>query len=670
MKVTLFRKNGAEMAQRLVSLDVLVNRMMCDRKNNNKKGEVINFAVALGKGEGEQELCEYNGLVWLHVPNLLGEGETDKVMNVARQFPQTRMAFVGRDGVSVNIVVAFALPDGRLPQIVEEMELFHAHAYQWAVKLYQPQLPYSIELTKPTLQQCCDFAYCPSLYYSPESQPLFQNQPMQMPVGSLCKGIMINSEKVRVKATLPGYSRLQTHSLLFETALFEAYSTTGIGGEDVKPILVALATNCFKSGVPQEDVVKGAILHFGLLKREVEVRKTVENVYRLAKGFGSNPTISSEQLLAITTDEFMNRRYEFRYNTQTMEVEYKERNSFMFDFVAVDNRVMNSIALNAQMEGIQVWDRDVTRYVYSDRVPLFSPIDSFLAELPEWDGVERIDAFAGAVPCNNTYWHNMFHRWFLCMVAHWDGLDKKHANSTSPLLVGTQGYGKSTFCLNILPPALRAYYTDSIDFARKRDAEMALNRFGLINIDEFDQISETQQAYLKHIIQKPVVNIRKPNKSTVQELRRYASFIATSNHEDLLTDPSGSRRFICIHVAGKIADTSNTDYDQLYAQALYEIRHGERYWFDAQEEALLMEKNREFEVLSPAEQLFMQYYHAPAKEEKAQKLLAAEIFTQLQKKSGMKLTATKIVHFGRILNKLNIPSKKASNGTYYYVVES
>ena len=69
MKVTLFRKNGAEMAQRLVSLDVLVNRMMCDRKNNNKKGEVINFAVALGKGEGEQELCEYNGLVWLHVPN-------------------------------------------------------------------------------------------------------------------------------------------------------------------------------------------------------------------------------------------------------------------------------------------------------------------------------------------------------------------------------------------------------------------------------------------------------------------------------------------------------------------------------------------------------------------------------------------------------------------------
>ena len=50
---------------------------------------------------------------------------------------------------------------------------------------------------------------------------------------------------------------------------------------------------------------------------------------------------------------------------------------------------------------------------------------------------------------------------------------------------------------------MRAYYTDSIDFSRKTDAELYLNRFALINIDEFDQISATQQGYLKHILQKP-----------------------------------------------------------------------------------------------------------------------------------------------------------------------
>lgn len=669
MKITLFKRNGAEMAQRLVNLDALINRMKCDRKNTNKCVGRINFAVAIRKGGDGQMLSVYNGLVLLQVPNLLGEGETDCVMEMARKFPQTRVAFVGKDGVSVNIVVAFTLPDGSLPQIAENVQLFHAHAYRWAMKLYQPQIPYSIELKKPSLQQCCAFAYDSSIYYAPESQPLLQKQPTQMLEGHFCGEMMMN-QPISTKAILPGYSPLQTHSIFFETALNEILTNYDSECEDVKPLLVALATSCFKAGIPQEDVVRGAMLHFGLVKREVEVRQTIDNVYRRSKGFGTKPTINSEQLLAITTDEFMNRRYEFRYNTQTTEVEYRQKNSFMFEFKPVDNRVMNSIALNAQMEGIQLWDRDVTRYLYSDRVPSFSPIDSFLSELPAWDRVDRITALASAVPCTNTYWHNLFHRWFLCMVAHWRGIDSKHANSTSPLLVGMQGYGKSTFCLNILPPALRAYYTDSIDFCRKRDAEIALNRFGLISIDEFDQISESQQGYLKHILQKPVVNIRKPNKSVVQELRRYASFIATSNHEDLLTDPSGSRRFICIQVTGKIADISNSNYNQLYAQALYEVQHGERYWFDADEEALLMEKNKEFELLPPAEQLFMQYYHAPMKGEKTQKLLAAEIFTQLQKKSGMKLTATKIVHFGRILKKLNIPSKKANNGTYYFVVES
>lgn len=669
MKVTLFRSCGVQNTQRLVSLDALLKRMKCDKKISNKKTERINFAVALRKGEKGQVISEYNGLILLQVPNLVNEGDTDRVMDIVTRFPQTRAAFVGSDGTSVNILVAFTLPDGSLPQIVNEVELFHAHAYQWAVKLYQPQMPYSIEMVKPTLQQCCSFAYHESLYFAPLSQPLFQEQPTQMPEGDFCQDMMIKY-RTHAKAVLPGYSPSQAHAVLFETALNEVLTNNKIEGEDVKSVLVALATNCFKSGIPREDVVKGAMLYFGLVKREVEVRQTIENVYNLSKGYGSKPTISSEQLLAITTDEFMNRRYEFRYNTQTNEVEYRERNSFMFDFKAVDSRVMNSIALNAQMEGIQLWDRDVTRYVYSDRVPLFSPIDSFLSGLPVWDGVERIRLFADAVPCTNTCWHNLFHRWFLCMVAHWRGMDTKHANSTSPLLVGAQGYGKSTFCLNILPPALRAYYTDSLDFGRKRDAEMALNRFGLISIDEFDQITENQQAYLKHILQKPVVCTRKPNKSTMQRLRRYASFIATSNHEDLLTDPSGSRRFICVQVTDKIADVSTTDYDQLYAQALYEIQHGERYWFDADEEALLVEKNQEFELAPPAQQLFVQYYHAPLEGEKAQKLLAAEIFTQLQKKSGIKLTATKIVHFGRILKKLNIPSKKANNGTYYFVVES
>jgi predicted P-loop ATPase len=438
---------------------------------------------------------------------------------------------------------------------------------------------------------------------------------------------------------------------------------------DIKPFLVTLAGNCFRSGVPEEDVVKGAMLHFDLLKREMELRLTVHNVYLGGKNFGGKPCLTAEQQLAVKTEEFMNRRYEFRHNTQTTGMEYRERNSFVFDFRPVTQRVLNSIALNAQKEGIQLWDRDVTRYIYSDRTPLFAPIEDYLSKLPAWDGKDGIRLLADAVPCENKFWRDFFHRWFLCMVAHWQGRNKQYANSTSPLLVGKQGYKKSTFCLSILPPELRAYYTDSIDFGSKRDAELYLNRFALISIDEFDQITVGQQAFLKHILQKPVVKTRKPNQSVVQELRRYASFIATSNHYDLLTDTSGGRRYICIEVTGIIKIPKDINYEQLYAQAVSEIQSGERYWFDTEDEAVLMAGNEKFEVQPPAEQLFLQYYRAAGKNEPCEKLLASEILTRMQKKSGFKLSATKINTFGRILSKLQIPQTSSNKGRLYNVVE-
>ena len=109
--------------------------------------------------------------------------------------------------------------------------------------------------------------------------------------------------------------------------------------------------------------------------------------------------------------------------------------------------------------------------------------------------------------------------------------------------------------------------------------------------------------------------------------------------------------------------------DQLYAQAMHEIKRGERYWFEAPEEAILSETNKEFQIQVPAEQLFLQFFRAAGATEKGEKLLAVEILGRLQNKKLFNLSATKIIHFGRILNKLRIPSKRANNGVYYNVVE-
>ena len=365
----------------------------------------------------------------------------------------------------------------------------------------------------------------------------------------------------------------------------------------------------------------------------------------------------------------MQRRYEFRYNTMTTITEYRERNTFCFCFRPVTNRTRNSIAMNARLEGLNLWDRDVARYLDSDRIPVFNPIEDFLFGVDiRWDGRDRIRELASRVPCNNIHWPDLFYRWFLNMVAHWRHTDRNYANCTVPLLVGPQAYRKSTFCRNLLPTELQPYYTDRIDFSNKRDAELSLNRFALINMDEFDQNRESQQAFLKHIIQKPVVNTRRPHGVATQELRRYASFIGTSNHKDLLTDTSGSRRYIVIAVTGPI-DCSPIDYEQLYAQAIHDIYKGERYWFDAEDEKVMTESNQEFQVIPIAEQLFHQYFRAAREdEEEYELLLAIEILEQVQHDSRIRVSNCNIIQFGRILQRNQVPSIHAKRGNVYKVV--
>lgn len=107
--------------------------------------------------------------------------------------------------------------------------------------------------------------------------------------------------------------------------------------------------------------MKWTQLYWSNLISEVEIRETLDHAYRLAPGsdFGSTSLHKPEQLQALKMEEFMNRRYDFRYNLMSGGPEYREKNTFCFDYRLVTDRVLNSIALNAQKEGLLLWDRDV-----------------------------------------------------------------------------------------------------------------------------------------------------------------------------------------------------------------------------------------------------------------------------------------------------------------------
>lgn len=591
--------------------------------------------------EGERKMKHYNGIVLLEVQDLAGLSEVELVKEQAALLPQTYAAFAGSGGRSVKIWALFALPDGSLPQRGEEISLFHAHAYRMAVQCYQPILSFPLKLKEPSPADTFRMTLDETPYFNPDAVPFCLEQPVSMP-GETTFSQRKQAEKNPLKRLQPGFEASQTFTLLFESALNRALDEAEDwqrDRDDFHPLLIPIGEQCFKSGIPEEEAVRQVMMHYRRQADEQTVRTTLHNLYRECRGFGRKSVLTPEQQLSLKLEEFMERRYEFRYNQLMGDLEYRRRDSIHFYFHVMDQRARNSVAMDALQEGLRVWDRDVNRYLASNRVPLYNPVEEYLCGVGRWDGKDRIRALADLVPCNNPHWRELFYRWFLSMVAHWRGLGKMHANSTSPLLIGAQGYRKSTFCRIILPPELRFGYTDSLDFGSKRDAEMYLGRFLLVNIDEFDQVSVNQQGFLKHLLQKPVANLRKPYGSSIQEMRRYASFIGTSNHKDLLTDSSGSRRFVCVEVTAPIETNVTINYRQLYAQAMQAVREGERYWFDDTDEAVLQETNREFEQISPVEQLFHCYFHLPDEGEEGEWLYPMQILEYLHTKSGdIKLT--------------------------------
>lgn len=634
---------------------------------------VLVFGSTCRRWEGQLRWKRYSGYVLLEVNGLADKVEAAAVRAEAAVLPQTLLAFVGVSGRSVKIVVPFTLPNGTLPETDAKIKMFHAAAYQLAVRHFQPQLRSMISLKEPLLLRGCRLSYDPDLYYNPNAVPIRLEQPSQMPdAGDL--RIIQEAPADPLDRLMPGLSRTNQVATLYSMVLYDMVQTfSKHEKDDIQLLFIELGQTCCRLGIPEEEAVSWTLRYEALKKLEMNIRLTFRTAYKLGEMPGkSNPSlgIPSVMTLVLQLDEFMRRRYYFRYNEMSGEVEYVDRSTLQFAYQPYTQKVRNSICLEAQQEGLNVWDKDIDRYVNSDRISRYHPIGDFLSNLPAWDRKAHIRALAARVPCSHSAWSDLFYRWFLSMVAHWMELDREHGNSTTPLLVGDQGCGKSTFCLNLLPPVLRPYYTDSIDFGNRRNAELALHRYALINIDEFDAVKSSHQSFLKHVLQKAVVNTRLPYQSANRNLRRYATFIATSNNFDLLTDPSGSRRFICVEIDGLIDYLQPIDYEQLYAEAKEQVLAGERFWFTHEEEAVISQNNESFQQVPAEEQLFLRYFTVPKELESVKPLLASEILDMIAaKQPGFHVTKTMILNFGKLLKRNKVPNKRTMRGTCYFVEE-
>ena len=379
---------------------------------------------------------------------------------------------------------------------------------------------------------------------------------------------------------------------------------------------------------------------------------------------------------------FLTSRYRFRFNVLTEETEVAEVTNNIPDthlrYTKVDERWMNTLSMEAIETGIDCWDRDIQRFVRSRRISEYHPFTAYFEQLPEWDGKDRVSALARRVS-DDPVWVNGFHRWMLGLSAQWmqfrsdtnNANSANRANSVAPLLVSSrQGLGKSTFCRLLMPDALKAYYTESYDLSSPASAEAKLAAYGLINLDEFDKLSASKMPLLKNLMQASALNIRKAYKRSASALPRIASFIGTSNREDLLVDRTGSRRFLCVSLEHAIDCITPVEHEQLYAQLKAELLSGKRSWFNKEEEQAIQQHNTLFYKHIPEEEVFRLCFRFATQEDHPQEVLtlsATQLFERMKSAHPSAMRGMTAYSLSRILPQLGERVHTAKGNVYRVV---
>jgi len=636
----------------------------------------------------ERVISAYNGLVVLEVNNLLSSKEAQALRNAVGRLPQTLMAFIGASGRSVKIVCRGELcPDSRnndtkttLPTEITEIRRFHRQIYDKARKTLNAQLDVTIEKMEPRLDRVIYMSADPELIWHPDALPFYGNCEKQPEVK--LPTTTADEEAHMADYLIPGRSLWQSYQLNY------LYIVNDVLGAYFKlpdenrlaDLLVQIAKRCLEEGIPMAIAQGMTLQHPALNHDELLLKKTFESIYALEnlkdyrKRHKLKPlkSVPEDTLMMLKTDIFLNENFELRKNVMTGVAQYRDKTAFSLEFHDLDDEARNEMTIRAKEMGLKSWDKDIARFIDSPRIEKYDPVNTWLDQLPQWDGIDRVSQLAIRVPCDAEYWPKFFHIWMLGMVAQWKGLTSQAGNTLTPLLVGRQGCGKSSFCRILLPQELREYYNDHTSFKNESDLNLGLTSYALINIDEFDKTMQRQQVLMKYLLSTSNVKFRPPYGKIYKQYRRYASFIGSTNQPRPLIDPVSSRRFICVNVAGDIDCTDNVSHTQLYAQLVKEIAEGHHYWLEEEEQQLLINQNRKFQRIDGLEEMLFALFRKPTDNEMGSWWLVSDIGQRL--KNHYRSTDMKNVSLPKIGSTLSsklfgITSKHTNRGTAYLLVE-
>ena len=624
------------------------------------------FAAEWVKLNGELKAKSYNCLILLSLENLRDLSTVEEYKRLAILQPYTLLCFMGHDGHSLHIVCPYTVSDGH-PSETALLNAFRKLHY-----IYSSQLGTPLAEHEPTFETSCKASYDPQPFYNPAAIAIVvSSQPEDSPE---FRPMQENISDYNYPEEIPGLSLRNSRMRRFHDCLdtvIEKNSDLRNDEEFAIIVLEQLADGCRQIGLPQAWCAR--VASFIPMFSESLDTNAIESAFKTAYLKETLKTIPMKftrpsALLAFKTEAYMKEHYTLRLNVMTGTPEYR-MNAVGYGFQQLDQAARNTMAIKALKAGVESWDKDLNRYIDSNLIPKYYPMEDYLRHLPKWNGKhDYVGELARRVKTDNKHWENDFHTWMLSMVAQWMGKDRQHGNAIVPLLIGPQGSGKTTFCRRLLPEYLQVYFNDRLSMKNDNDIFLAMSGYALINIDEFDAMSKNQQPILKYLISKHDIKFRPPYGKVMEERQRFASFIATTNNRRPLVDPTGSRRFICVY-ADEIDNTGLINYDQLYAQLYTELQQGHRYWFEDEENARIMQQNEPFQQINSYEQMIALTYLAPEETpEDTKYVLLQDIMKHLEKSfPTFSIGRSTDMELGRRLTKMGYDNKRRNKGSAFRV---
>lgn len=470
-------------------------------------------------------------------------------------------------------------------------------------------------------------------------------------------------------------------------------------------------SRCFyhtnRYGVPQADAEAWALRTFPDYPRE-RLLPIVKSCYSLTMEFNTVPLprsvrkkekendSSHKKATVEEMEEFINGYMKFRMNMLTHQIEtqliadaYTDRpEASACHWQRLTDHIENSLWCAMQHHGMAVNLNELHTLLGSDFVKEYHPLKEYLDGLPPWDGeTDYIGRLAAMVHVKESphsplqqdksrerndlsetpvRFADILKRWMVSMIAA--ALDETVVNQVILTLIGRQGSYKTSFMQHILPPVLSEYYTTKSNSSRMtKDDLFTMTENLVINLEEIDTMPPSELNQLKAMVTQRYVDERRAYGRNKVHLPHVASFVATGNNLQFLTDDTGNRRWLPFEVEDIDSPwEADIPYEGIYSQtyALYQDVNF-RYWFTDKEIQQLRGHVQQFEVPRPEYELILTYYRKPVGLERGVYTTSSQIIGRFGNTS-LRLSLQKV---GRAMRELGFRQVKASNANYWVVVE-